>query len=843
MTKGTLAAWGKRDKTDASHHLAHHSADVAAIFAGLLALPVWRRRAEAAAGRTLNEVDVTRLSALAFLHDIGKIAPAFQAKGWPEGGWRGPTRNHLDTAYFWGEEAGERAQEALDGLLAEIGAWGAVDLWLPVLFAHHGRPVNPPVRNASDRFVVLPHYDWQAEEQLMGQSLRHWFAPAFGPGQPLPDHPQALHFFAGLLALSDWVGSDRDAFPFVAGYDPDYWAMARRRAEKRLAEIGLDARGRTLRGPPEFPLVSEHPRPHPAQAAVGAVPVSSRLVILEAETGSGKTEAALWRYAALRDAGAVEGMYFAVPTRAAARQLHDRIRNALARMFDAAPEPVLAIPGLVVAGGAVGQRLPDWSVLWDDGAGAERKPGRWAAEHATRYLAAEVAVGTVDQAMLAALEVKHAHLRGTALSRSLLVIDEVHASDPYMSHVQGALLRAHLDLGGHVLLMSATLGAEARARWLGQTMPGEAEATAQPYPAVWVGGEAVPRAAGGAGRAKTVRVRAKADWSGAAAARLAVEAAGQGARVLVIRNTVVRAQETWEAACAAAPGLVLQVAGGPALHHSRFAAEDRKQLDKAVEAALGKGSPDGGVIVIGTQTLEQSLDIDADLLITDLCPMDVLLQRIGRLHRHRRVRPAGFADARAVVLCPDDLDRLTRQAENGLGAYEDSKSLSGVYVNMPAVAATLEQIEAEPVWTIPAMNRALVEAATHPQALNRVTAARGWEQFQRRITGTDLAQLGMARHVVLDRSAPFPKGFPDDERIKTRIGEEGAVIEIADAPVGPFGVPVTRIALPANWSHGLTGDEVAEVEPVEAGLKLRIENKSFYYCRLGLSKAHLDRII
>jgi len=839
LTSRPLPAWAKRDATGATHHLVHHSADVAAVFAALLEMPLWRRRAEAAAGRALNAVDQARLTALAFLHDIGKLAPAFQARGWPEGLWCGTTRNHVDTAFFWGDEAGERFDKALDGLLPEIGGWGVSEPWIQMLYSHHGRPVRHPGRNTQDRFRILPHYDWQREERLMGQAMRRWFAPAFGPGQPLPDRPQALHFFAGLLALSDWVGSDRDAFPFVPEYDPCYWAVASANAAKRLSEIGLDPRGRRLRGTPGFALVSDHPSPRPAQAAVGAVPVSAKLAILEAETGSGKTEAALWRFAALRAADMVEGMYFAVPTRAAARQLHERIVAGLRLMFDDPPEPVLAIPGLAVAGEATGQRLPDWSVLWDDGAGAAR-PSRWAAEHATRYLAAEVAVGTVDQAMLAALQVKHAHLRGTALSRCLLVIDEVHASDPYMSHVQGELLRAHLDIGGHALLMSATLGSEARARWLGEPQPDEVEAVSAPYPAVWVSGESRPRAVAGAVRQKAVRVQAERDWSGSAAAALAVEAAGQGARVLVIRNTVAMAQETWAAARAAAPGLLLQVAGGPALHHSRFAAEDRALLDRAAEAALGTQGGTGGVIVIGTQTLEQSLDIDADLLIADLCPMDVLLQRIGRLHRHDRDRPTGFEAARAVVLCPDDLDRLTVRAENGLGTYGDDSSLSGVYVNLPAVAATLEQIEAAPIWEIPAMNRELVEAATHPDALARVAAARGWQVYQQRLTGAARAQLGLAAHVVLKRTEAFPAAYPDDEKIKTRIGEEGAVIGIASEPVGPFGQPVSRIALPAHWSKGLTGKEVAEAETVGGGLILRIGDKTLHYSRLGLLREALD---
>ena len=127
-------------------------------------------------------------------------------------------------------------------------------------------------------------------------------------------------------------------------------------------------------------------------------------------------------------------------------------------------------------------------------------------------------------------------------------------------------------------------------------------------------------------------------------ARAGRKAAADGAKVLVIRNTVANAQAVFNELVGQAGGeWALTVNGTPTLHHSRFAAEDRKLLDDAVEAVLGKERTPGGRIVIGTQTLEQSLDIDADILITDLCPVDVLLQRIGRLHRHTRDRTGNFA--------------------------------------------------------------------------------------------------------------------------------------------------------------------------------------------------------
>jgi CRISPR-associated endonuclease/helicase Cas3 len=660
---------------------------------------------------------------------------------------------------------------------------------------------------------VLPAYDWRAEENIIGRCLTDWF-PAITDAAPPAPVPRLSHFFCGLLTLADWVASDRHAFEFEAEFRPDYWRTAQERARARVLEIGLSAHP-PLRGPAGWPLVSDHPMPRPAQAAVGALDVNERLVLLEAETGAGKTEAALWRFVSLMEAGQVDAMYFAVPTRAAARQLHGRINKALSRMFDTPPEAVLAIPGQAMAGEAQGRMLPGFEMLWDDGAA----PHRWAAEHSARYLAARVAVGTVDQVALGGLQVKFAHLRGASLSRALLVVDEVHASDPYMTETQRAMVQAHLDLGGHALLMSATLGAVARRRWRGEAPGDLARDAALPYPAVWTskGLHAIPAEPGGA---KTVQMQAVDGWSGTDAAQLAMQAAGQWARVLVIRNTVARAQETFAACTQADADLLLSVRGIPTLHHSRFAAEDRALLDHAVEQAIGKDSPMEGRIVIGTQTLEQSLDLCADLLITDLCPMDVLLQRIGRLHRHRRPRPDSFAQARVIVLCPKSgLDPLTRRAENGLGAYPGGPSLSGVYVDVPGLQATLDQITAQPVWQIPAMNRALVEAATHPQALEPLAEAHGWAGYRQRVVGKALAEMRAAGVVTLDRKLPFldhdgrVRCFPDDEKIRTRLGEEGVILTLPDGTIGAFGAPIQRLALPPHWSQGLTGEEAVEVDP------------------------------
>ncbi|MCW2274734.1 CRISPR-associated endonuclease/helicase Cas3 [Rhodoblastus acidophilus] len=679
----------------------------------------------------------------------------------------------------------------------------------------------------------------------IGEMMRDWFPAAFAPNaSSLPATPDFHHLFCGLVALSDWLGSDRRNFAFVDVLDPAYMTKARDLARKALIGVGLDTRSfhAVAHGRARFEVLTGLREPRPQQRLAAEHPLDDPLVILEAETGAGKTEAALWRFARLFEAGLVDSLYFALPTRAAAIQIHGRVNRAMARLFGAsAPEAVLAVPGYIKAGDAPGQSLPDWQVRWDDNPDEEKRLSRWAAESAKRSLAATIAVGTVDQAMLAALQVKHAHLRAAALSRSFLVIDEVHASDRYMTEVQGHLLDMHLRRGGHAMLMSATLGSIARVRWLKGNTPDFAQAVAAPYPAIWSKKAASPHGVDGSQREKTVTMDLTPTMAPAEAARLAIAAAEQGARVLVIRNTVTAAVATFSAVRAAEQdGLLFQVGGGPALHHSRFAPEDRALLDKAVESAL---SPDatqrakGGVIVIGTQTLEQSLDIDADLLISDLCPVDVLLQRIGRLHRHTLARPKGFEHARCIVLMPKNgLEPLLKPAfENGLGKFRDG---GGVYRDLSILELTRRLVEARSQWTIPTMNRWLVESATHTEKTDALHAELGaaWARYSNEVYGVNVADAGAARRVVLPATEPFTevKFVSDEEKIRTRLGGEGVRLEFAPIE-GPFGQAIGSVTLPEHWSRGI--DASAPVaEATEGGLRICAGERGFFYSRSGLAK-------
>jgi len=428
-------------------------------------------------------------------------------------------------------------------------------------------------------------------------------------------------------------------------------------------------------------------------------------------------------------------------------------------------------------------------------------------------------------------------MRGAGLSRSLLVVDEVHASDAYMTSLLKGALDAHLRLGGHALLMSATLGSAARSRLLGT--PLRDRDLDAPYPALsWAErGAARHLPVPDQGRVKRVRMRASPLLqSPDAIARVAITAARAGARVLVIRNTVRAAAELLRAVQDRDPDApLLEVNGVRTLHHSRFAAEDRRRLDAAVEAALSPDGPSRGVIVIGTQTLEQSLDVDADLLITDLCPVDVLLQRLGRLFRHDRPRPDGFTEPRCVVLTPDRIDPAAPLPGYGLGPA--ARDGSGVYPNLLTLEATVRLIRQSSVWEVPAMNRQLVEAGVDPDRLAARAAELGpaWAAHLDRAQGRDGAMRQQAGLVRLDRTRPFTfqDGLFPPEGARTRLGSESLELTLPAPVTGAFGEPVRHFAIPHHLLRGADPEGVTAVE-TQDGVEIGCGRVTYLYGSAGL---------
>lgn len=891
--------WGKLDRTEPNRDraarlsLVGHCVDVAAVARALIELPTWRTRLQRLAGREFTATDLDRLTVLAFLHDVGKAGAGFYSKGLSDveqSAWLrrvnhdrsqlGHTRVVAPLLRFDGICSTHR--EALG--LAQLRSWAnpdhlsqeaIMDLWLAAV-SHHGEPIsldalttvgNAPIGNGTWTEPIGGYDPAFGLSQLRDAAVALW-PQAYADPAPILDISQPLiHAFAGLVSLADWIGSNTDFFPFDLGaQDSGRWPCAWAAAQRALRDmrIDLEASRKALRSrSPSFESVFGF-EPKPTQLATAEAPLAGP-VVLEAETGSGKTEAALWRFKRLFEQGEVDALCFLLPTRVAATGIAQRIQQFVDVLFPDAslrPNTVLAVPGYLRANGEEGQWLAPFTVQWPDSGVGD--PLFWAAENSKRYFAAAAAAATIDQFLLSILQAKHAHLRGSVLLRSLVVVDEVHASDPYMRTLLLKALKRHLAAGGHALLLSATLTSDLRDELMAvaparrptgfkRALPPADQRLPDDYPRVSAPG--FNQTFGPVLQHKRIQRELQPLMRDAeqvaSRAALAVQA---GARVLVLRNTVrqaVATQQALETLLGLDHPALFRSSGVVALHHGRYAFVDRQALDQEVGLRFGKGAAHSrdSVVLCATQTVEISVDCDADFMITDLAPMDVLLQRLGRLHRHemrRGHRPSKYSEAQCLILVPqeDDLSPLlSRGGARGLGLGPKS-----AYPDLLCLQATLRALRDEtsfPVLDIPSHNRELVERSCGRSALQALADELGgpWPEHAMELYGKSSAQRAAALFSCIDWMKPWREAVPGElsPEAKTRLGLDG--IELAlPSGISPFGHAIDKLTVPAWMLPALPAGEssalpqVDELLPFEGGFSFTVRGQHFKYDRFGLSQ-------
>jgi CRISPR-associated endonuclease/helicase Cas3 len=847
--------------------LADHSADVAACCESLLSQPLIRRRfAKLADTNDLTSRQCARLCVLAALHDIGKANVGFQNRKFPHPEF---SEGHVQPVLgLFGAES--RFTEMLSNSLKidTIDGWSREDGACRLLIAslcHHGKPVgigthvNPrcwKAANGADPFGCIAD---------LVQATRQWYPEAWEErGTDLPSDPAFQHAFCGLVTLSDWLGSDIRFFPLNQTSDApgkeagDRISFSRCQAQAVMESIGLSTdRFRSGLGGwrDSFQAIADF-LPNPIQREVLNVPIppDGGITILEAPTGNGKTEAALARFIQMFQAGDVDGVYFALPTRSAATEIHNRVVKAIRKAFpdsEFRPPVTLAVPGYIQVDDRTGHRLPGFEVLWDDDPNRQWRVRGWASEHSKRYLAGSVVVGTIDQVLLSRLMVPHAHMRSFCLFRHLLVIDEVHASDAYMNAILGEVLRWHIRVRGHALLMSATLAGTARQRLLfpdKATLPLSLEKTVQAaYPLISQrSGSHQTEIAVQVPTIRRVHVENHSPenvekWI----AESAVSFAGQGAHVLVIRNRVRDCLETQIAMESGFPkcsGFFFRCHGKASPHHARYAGNDRRALDRALEAEFGKGRPVRGVVCVATQTVQQSLDLDADILITDICPMDVLLQRVGRLHRHSLpARPSGFEIPRVLVVTPPRVDFDSYIHSDGKAG--GPSGIGTVYENLCILEATLRMLELNPEIALPDDCRRLVENALHPDTLKSMASEKGekWERHLQEMEGQYsgmkcLANLNFMNWNAFmgDSESLFPSGELGG-KVSTRLGEGDRLVRFPEGIASPFEGRITELSLPAWVCADMPPDAMPRVMETSSERTIFSFGDNFFvYDRLGV---------
>ncbi|MGW5571678.1 CRISPR-associated helicase Cas3' [Nocardia thailandica] len=697
-----MSAWAKSDRAGGSLSLFRHCADSAAV-AGL----VWDRwlpghvRDLLAAGLPGGRSDARALLCwLAGMHDVGKLTPSFACQV-PELF----DRMH-DAGLLVGGVPADRkllphglaGQIAVEEFLQQLGfAKRVAATYAVVIGSHHGVPptVGQLQVGKSTGRSLWGGSEWAgARQELMSLVTAQTGASdrvGVWSRTRLSITQQVL--LTAAVIVVDWIASNQDLFPLdstrrssveaakawrVLGL-PESWSPAGTHPDSPAARQAL-FRSRFTREDPMRPLQEECLRIAGELATPG-------LMIIEAPMGEGKTEAALLAAEVLAERFGAGGVFLALPTMATSDAMFVRVRQWL--------DAVSGLPGsIVLAHGKaalnseyaqlrrrsfvdIGSDCDDSGVVAHGWFVGKKGP------------LANFVVGTIDQVLRAALKSRHVMLRHLGLASKVVVIDEVHAADSYMSTY---LCRVLEWLGAYhvpVLLLSATLPPAQREALLDayrhgrQDLAQSVEVAGAGYPAisVWPHTE-LSCAVRPAGRAiDRIDLAFVADDDAELTARVG-DVLAEGGVVGVVCNTVNRAQQLYRVMTSDggfAPDEVL-------LLHSRFVAVDRAVHESRLRRVLGppgSGERPHRLVVIGTQVIEQSLDIDLDLLVTDVAPVDLVLQRVGRLHRHQRPwRPERVRTPQCWIRGADWESVPPKPVPGGVAVYGSARLLRSAAVLM-----------------------------------------------------------------------------------------------------------------------------------------------------------------
>lgn len=713
---------------------------------------------------------------LVALHDLGKISDSF--------------RRMLDTGAgqkFRHWELTEALLYAWDDTLAGRigGTWRQRQALYAAVAGHHGQPSaldlgerpGLPTRDRGMRAALAEIGQALAPAGAVVEVFCDLWPAASISGLELGAETALSWWLPGLCAAADWIGSNALWFPPERGRPelPAYLARARAGAELAVQAAGLV--GSAVRAGTLFDFSF---RPMQTACAEIALPDGPMLAVIEDETGAGKTEAALVLAHRMMLAGKGRGLYFALPTMATSDAMFARASDVVGRMLDA--------PTLTLAHGRAGLSHRFRDLVFGAPSG-EDTPSctEWLAQSRRRALLADVGVGTVDQALLSVLPVRHQTLRHFGLSSKILIVDEVHEmGEAYIGRELERLLQMHRAVGGSAILLTATLPLWLRGRLLatyGAPNPGPA------YPALTIAGGESRTAFAPDSRPVKGSVGVERIASANAAAGLLSHAAGQGAACVWVRNAV-------DDAIAAVDDLKARGVDARLLH-ARFALTDRKRIEAEVLARAGKdGTGRAGFVLVGTQVLEASLDLDFDVMVSDIAPIAALIQRAGRLWRHMDRRPAGTRPVAAPVLhvlSPDPgqvTDDRWLQGTLGNGAYV--YPLAQVW-RSARVLFSAGRIAA------PGELRALIEAVHGVEVDDLPEALRLADMLA---SGKEKAAATLALHNLVDLAAGYRAGGRGDSDViyPTRLGEEARTLVLARA-CGDRLVPwAGETATPENWA-------------------------------------------
>lgn len=609
--------WGKASKEDGRYHLLpYHCLDVIAV------ADIWLQRSSVILKQTAIQVSVLESEAKSILlffialHDLGKFDARFQE-------FLPDLRIKLQSDDY--EVEPESYQHGSYGYLHFQQELFDSDT-MKAVAGHHGFCDTTIRYFEPDADEELIEQDKKARKQWIEFCL-DWFE--------LEAVPQVgeISLLAGLCSVADWIGSSITNFTTDTNLDlKEYYTDALKRAETALNETGMLA---DIQGAGFNYLFPDY-IPHGIQALLPQLPIKPGLSIVESDTGSGKTEFALAYASLLIDAGLADGIVFGLPTQATANGLFDRIGSAAEKLF------------------------PDNSVTLAHGRSRYLIPDENGFLHQSnkRAFLGSMSVATIDQILMGVLPIRHQFVRSFGTRKSVLILDEIHSFDAYMRGLIEQVLKGQHQAFSSVILLSATLP-KALKKSLLETYGGEIKNDAYPLIShVDLQGKTSVFSLPMESAKKTVHStlwHSKNMLPDEDQCRQLLGWAEAGAMLAVICNTVADAQLLYSKLSAKTDMAI-------DLFHARYTLEDRIQREKYVLNKYGKKAPRQGALLIATQVVEQSLDLDFDLIVSQLAPIEFLMQRMGRLWRHERSSKTSVSAKRSgaiksplfITLCPDE---------------------------------------------------------------------------------------------------------------------------------------------------------------------------------------------
>jgi len=786
-----LKYWGKTEKGGSAYHpLVYHSLDVAAV-GRLLAerLHIAQHVADLLAFDRQSMLGV--ITFLCAVHDIGKFSEGFQnlrpdlfqtLKGLTS---QTPYQEkHWSLGYrFLCEHTPAKLKIEEHTLLDLLGSWFGASA------GHHGRPPKneihpPPLSQRFSKQAMTDAIDFMKDT--------HRLFNTSGCFDILTQKDEVIFkqsswTLAGLIVLADWLGSNQRWFPYQT--DPmdlqsylEKFALPQ--AEKAIKESGVLPLSSAVQCSfndlfPKIVTIT------PLQKETETLPLASgpKLFIIEEITGAGKTEAALILTQRIMASGEAGGIYFGLPTMATANAMYSRIEAVYRKLYAKDTSPALILAHSANRQYLAIERDNDEQNYSDDDECAGHRAAAWLFDNRKKALLANVGVGTIDQALLSILTARHQSLRLLGLYRKVLIVDEVHAYDSYMNSLLCNLLKFHSAQGGSAILLSATLSKKLRKDFITAFAAGAnrnfSGDVSDDYPLITTVGEnnfleKLVVSPTHLHREVAVEVVYERDD----VLTLIVSAVGKGKSICWIRNTVYDAFEAYE--------IIIQQLGEGAvtLFHSRFALGDRLTIEENILNSFGPKSSAqsrSGKVVIATQVVEQSLDLDFDFMISDLAPIDLIIQRAGRLCRHSRDKQGNRIAGKDRRVAPKMVVYMPHVDDEPKSDWYSAvfPKAKKIYEHHGLLWLTAKWLFKKKKFCMPGDARIMIEWVYGDESRKRIPEA--LMSQENKAEGNDKAKSSLAGYHELKLEYGYAADmnhWPDDEKAPTRIGESMTTVRL-----------------------------------------------------------------